>query len=302
MAELTNFWMEFWFEPGNGYNLGVVRILIISYFMIFKLRDEAFDFQAWHKTYLIFKEEWQMPWLTRILKLKPPAKPETFRILFKAYYLFLLAAILGIGTQISCGISFILGVYLMSIRHGIRTHHTIMPLHFIMLALALGPSGHYLSVDSLIFDFEPFPEGYNWTIKFIQVLFSIIVFATGYAKLKRIFKKEVFWKKGHLASLLRLHDFPFFFVRPVVSISRVMKKYPLLELMSSAGTVIIEIIFPIVLFIPVTASILVPSFVGMIIGFRIFIGARFDFFSICLIATFTPWSEIATYMKSIKII
>lgn len=296
MDRFIDFWNYFWFEGGGSLELAIARILIVGYFLFVKLPENGLDLRAWRKAYHIFHPVWQKPWLGRKLDWTPGGNPQ-FLLLLRIYKAALLFTVIGFLTQVSAFVAFLLGLYLMSIRHGIRTHHTVIPIHFCLLAFWVAPSGDALSVDILWKSYLGVQASgdealYTWAVRLIQVVFAMVVFATGYAKIKHWRTGFFFWQKGHLSDLLRLHDYPFFFVRPLLSLSKPLKASRFLEFVAAFGTVIVELLFPLVLLFPIAKIFFVPAFMAMIVGFRISIGARFDFFNVILIAVFVPWSLI----------
>ena len=289
-------WNSFWFTPGSAFDLGVARFFVVGYYLVFKLTERPFDFQAWAKVYRIFSKvyPWQTPWLLK--KMNISVEPNKFHsVIIQAYVFALIMTMLGLLTTAACFIALVLGLYLHGLRHGIRNHHTGIPIHFCLLGFLFSQSGKAFSLDSFIsgnfnFDLLHYSAWHGWGLIYIKVVMALVIFATGYAKIKQIPGGHIFWKKGHLADLTRVHDFPFFFVAPIFSMSRFFRKFPNIEVILSLGTVVIEVLYPIVLFFPLTAWFFVPNFVAMLIGFRIFIGARFDFFAAILVGIYVPWS------------
>lgn len=295
MQALVEPWIMFWFPAGDAFNLGVARAIIVGYFLLFKLSEKGFDLAAWARAFEIFKDMWQRPWLVKVLRLNiEPGRAH--RLLIWIYKVALVFSAVGFFSRTSCLVAFGLGIYLLALRHGIRTHHTVIPIHFCLLILAIAPSGDAFSIDRLMAGrppAQPMPELYGWAMQSMKVVIAFLIFGSGTAKVKYIFAGHNFWERGHLADLLRLHDFPFFFVRPVLSASGLLRKYRFIECPAAIGTVILEFIYPVVLFVPATEYFLVGSFVLMLVGFRFFIGARFDFISVTLLALYVPWREIS---------
>jgi len=266
--------------------------------MLFKLTERPFDFAGWAKVHRIFSKTypWQTPWLHQ--KLGISVVPNKFHsALVWTYKISLGFTAIGFLTIPSCTIALILGLYLHGLRHGIRNHHTAIPIHFCLIGFLLSESGAAFSVDSLLGgtptnDLAIQAAVHGWGISYMKVVMALVIFATGWAKIKQLSNNHIFWKKGHLADLLRVHDFPFFFVAPIFSLSGFLRRFGTIEVALSLGTVVIELLYPLVLVFPKMAWFFVPNFVGMLIGFRVFIGARFDFFAAILVGIYVPWSKL----------
>ena len=255
----------------------------------------SFDFNAWNRARLAFSEYWQRPWLLEVLNIQYFTE-NVHKIISRIYYCSVFFGFVGLFTQPSCLLAFFLGLYYLGLRHGLKLHHSVMPVHFIMLAFALGPSGKVFSIDSILnlhfVEFLKIDGAESWSINFIKVVFSIVIFATGVAKIRHVRGHEGFLSKQNLATIIRMHDFPYFYAFPLFSISKYLLRYRWVEKLASLGTVFIELIFPLAVIFPSTSFLIVPAMIFLIVGFRLFMGPPFDFFNICLIATFFPWDII----------
>ncbi|NQY99241.1 MAG: hypothetical protein HRT45_01065 [Bdellovibrionales bacterium] len=285
-------WNEFWFADGSFLNLAISRILILSYFLFIKMNDRAFRLEQWQAAREHFQDYWRKPGILHYLGI-PYLSRGTEVTLIWVWRLAIFSAIIGLLTPVACLIAFVLGLYLLGLRHGLKLHHTIVPINFILIALALGPSGQMYSVDHYL-GIQYFPEEHlaamaNWSLQFIKVTMVLIVFATGVAKFRRVSLTEGFLKKGNLSTLLRLHEFGYFWVHPIIPMGKWMRRFPILEASGALGTLIVELFFPLALFYPITQFFFVPSFVFLIFSFRVFQGPRFDFFNCILIVSFMPW-------------
>jgi hypothetical protein len=206
----------------------------------------------------------------------------------------LLCGAIGLFSQVACAIALISALYLLGMRHGLRTHHTTIALKFWLLAFAFTPSTDVWSMDAVIArqlgtEIAPAPDAYGWCLQLCRTILAVVIFATGVAKVRNMSRNAGFCHRGNLSELLRLHDYPLFFVKPLFSLSRFFKQFPWLERAFSVGVVVAELGFPITLFWPVTAWFFVPAILAMIIGFRLFIGARFDLLAVGVVVFFLPW-------------
>jgi hypothetical protein len=209
----------------------------------------------------------------------------------------LLCGAIGLVSQVACAIALISALYLLGLRHGLRTHHTTIALKFWLLAFALTPATDVWSMDAVIArqlgtEIAPAPEAYGWCLALCRTVLAVMIFATGVAKLRNMSRTAGFCHRGNLSDLLRLHDYPLVFVKPLFSVSRVVGRFPWLERAFTVGVISAELGFPIALFWPVTAWLFVPAILAMIIGFRLFIGARFDLMGAGVVVLFLPWGRL----------
>lgn len=209
----------------------------------------------------------------------------------------LVCGAIGLFSQVACAIALVSALYLLGMRHGLRVHHTTIALKLWLLAFAFTPSTDVWSMDAVIARqlgtaIAPAPDAYGWCLQLCRTVLAVVIFATGVAKVRNMSRAAGFCHRGNLADLLRLHDYPLVFVKPPFSMSRWVQRFPWLERMFTVGVVVAELGFPITLFWPVTAWLFVPAILGMIIGFRLFIGARFDLLAVGVIVFFLPWGRL----------
>ncbi len=204
---------------------------------------------------------------------------------------------LGLFSQVACAIALISALYLLGMRHGLRVHHTTIAIKLWLLAFAFTPSTDVWSLDAVIArqlgtEIAPAPEAYGWCLQLCRTIVAVAIFATGVAKVRNMSRTAGFCHRQNLSDLLRLHDYPLFFVKPLVSLSRSVRRSPWLERAFAVGVVGAELGFPIALFWPVTAWLFVPAILAMIVGFRLFIGARFDLLGVGVVVFFLPWERL----------
>lgn len=209
----------------------------------------------------------------------------------------LVCGAIGLVSQIACAVALVSALYLMGMRHGLRVHHTTIALKLWLLVFAFTPSTDAWSVDAVIAGqlgapIAAAPDAYGWCLQLCRTILAVVIFATGVAKVRNMSRTAGFCHRGNLADLLRLHDYPLAFVTPLFSVSRIVQRFPWLERALTVGVLGAELGFPIALFWPVTAWVFVPAILGMIIGFRLFIGARFDLLAVGVVVFFLPWERV----------
>lgn len=238
---------------------------------------------------------WQPPWLLRVLRV-PPLSARVEAALRGLLIAGLVCGAIGLCSQLACAIALICALYFLGMRHGLRVHHTTIALKFWLLAFAFTPSTDVWSMDAVIARqlgaaIVAAPDAYGWCLQLCRTVLAIIIFATGVAKVRNMSRGAGFVHRGNLADLLRIHDYPLVFVKPVFSVSALVRRFPWLERIFEAGVVVAELGFPAMLFWPITAWFFVPAILGMIIGFRLFIGARFDLLTVGVVVFFLPWGH-----------
>lgn len=273
----------------------MARAAILGYALL-KLRDPAYDFAAWHRARTCLATHWQPPWLLQVARV-PMLSARTEAVLRWMLVGGLVCGALGLGSQIACAVALVAALYLLGMRHGLRTHHTTIALKLWLLVFACTPPTDAWSVDALIVQqlgdpLPAAPEAYGWCLQLCRTVTAVVIFATGVAKLRNMSRSAGFCHRGNLADLLRLHDYPLVFVKPLVSLSQHVQRAPWLARAASLGVVVAELGFPLALFWPVTAWLFVPAILAMILGFRVFIGARFDLLAVGVVVFFLPWARL----------
>jgi hypothetical protein len=299
MAELLHAlahgWDAYWFAPASGATLALARTAILGY-ALWKLRDPAYDFAAWQRARTQLAAHWQPPWLLQIARV-PMLSARTDAILRRVLVVSLACGAIGLASQLACATALVAALYLLGMRHGLRVHHTTLAIKLWLLAFAFTPATDVWSMDALISrqlggTIAATPEAYGWCLQLCRTVVAITIFATGVAKLRNMSRDAGFCHRGNLADLLRLHDYPLFFVKPLISISGLVRRYAWLERGFAVGVVGAELGFPITLVWPAAGWLFVPAILGMIAGFRVFIGARFDLLAVGVLVFFLPWSRL----------
>lgn len=275
--------------------VALARTAILGY-ALWKLRDPAYDFLAWQRARACLAAHWQPPWLLRVARV-PMLSGRVEAVLRGTLVVGLCCGAIGLFSQLACALALVSALYLLGMRHGLRVHHTTIPLKLWLLAFAFTPSTDVWSMDAVIARelgtaIAPAPEAYGWCLQLCRTILAAAIFATGVAKVRNMSRSAGFCHRGNLSDLLRLHDYPLVFVKPLFSMSRFVQRSPWLERVLAAGVVVAELGFPLVLFWPVTAWFFVPAILSMIIGFRLFIGARFDLLAVGVVVFFLPWARL----------
>lgn len=294
---MVDLWNAFWFSGNEFINLAAARIIIIGYFLFVNLNSKTLDLAAWQRATVTLKRHWKLPYLLSLLKI--PILPPKWGIpIIHTYKIALGFVFIGLFTSYAAALALVLGLYSLGIRHGLKINHPYIPIHFFMLVFCIAPASVEFSIDSLLFFTSVTTEhemmAAAWGIRVIQVTIAIVIFATGIAKIRHLKHGGGFVKQGGLSNLLRLHDFPYFYASPILSISNLLHRFPLMEKTLSWTTIFFELTFPLVLFSDVARAVLVPGFIFCILAFRIFQGPFFDFFIAVLVAAFVPWSILAS--------
>ena len=182
----TSRWERFWFAPTAPTTLAVCRILFFGLLFWFYLDDR---FWPWAEVSRAF---WQPIWIFEKFRIPVLGADALFagEIIWK---IALAMACVGFLTRFSTATAFVLGIYLLGLRHnwGKVNHDDPVPV-FIMLILALSRCGDALSLDALIFRKRNAPEPlplesgeYRWPIRVVWLLLSMAFLNAAIAKLRK---------------------------------------------------------------------------------------------------------------------
>ena len=195
----------------------------------------------------------------------------------------ILLATIGLFTEVACLVALASGLPLWRMRHGLRLHHTVLPIKFCLIGFALSHAGDFYSLDSLLRSASGDPCTYGWGQRYLRVIIILVMFAPGVAKVRHSGWR--WFSPGNLADLMRIHDYPYIFVGPVVSMSKLLRRYPLLGLAITTGVLAIELgILGAVFWTPLR-YVFFPAAAAGLLAFRLFLGARFDLLIVILLAT-----------------
>ncbi len=269
---MTEAWHAFWFAPGNATHLGIIRVLffVFLFFVAGKstIREWA---RLYHRTPAFWRPVSFFRWF--------PAPPTTrgFVRVVDIGVVVWKASILWAAT----GLLFPLGAFAATIMTLLmlgyenqfgKTNHARTLLPIIALILACAPA------DDLcyrpVFELTDARYGYFWPIQLGRVQVAIVWFFAGVSKLK-----HSGWRWGvtdNLSTLLRLHVMDYYFVPPkAMPLSRWLSRQDWLCRVLAVGTLVLELAFPIGLFVPELGMLFAALCMGLIVGFALAQGPLF---------------------------
>jgi hypothetical protein len=193
--KLRSLWNGFWFSDAPYFDLAVLRVIVVGTQLFYILNEQFSDltyvYSLPHSAYA------PLPVLRAFLALGGAAAPSE-QFTFAVYGLTLLcgfAALLGLLTNISLSLFAIGCLFLQAFVFSFQQyHHPEAILLLALFALALGPTGKVLSLDSLLRRrrlgaYARVPlltysgEFAGWPVRFIQCLFPLVYISAAVAKI-----------------------------------------------------------------------------------------------------------------------
>jgi hypothetical protein len=290
MHRLHSLWRHFWFEPTPPVNLSLCRVLFYGGLFLSCL---GHDFSAWSEVSSVF---WQPIWLFRWfhLPLLPGELLDPLQLLWKAALGF---SCIGLCTRFSTVTAFVLSVYFLGLPRsfGGVSHVDCLPV-FVLGIMALSRCGDSGSVDRLMrrvrhgSDPAGNPRGlsgeYTWPVRMVWVMMALIFFAAGVAKLRHsgmewVYSLEIFLVQNQYHVT---YD-------PLTSWGPHLAQQSWLCRLLAAGTLAIEVGFPLALCSRPIRWIVVPASVLMLIGIQLLLGPAFGRFMIAYLF-WVPWDRV----------
>src|SRR5215217_5766386 len=291
---LREWWVRFWFEPVEPLNLGLCRILFFgAFFLMYAVWWRA-DYSAWGE---VSKSFWMPISLFEILHL-PVLSSSLLVVIQGIWKLSLASSCLGIFTRTSTVSSFVLGIYLLGLPHNFgKIHHNDALVVIVLGIMAVSRCGDACSLDRLLWRVRrrgdssverPRASGeYTWPVRTVWVMLALIFFAAGVSKLRHSGLEWIF--SDNLANLLiRASDTH----NALIPLGAYASQYSWLPQMVAAGTVALELSYPLALFSRRVRWIIVPGVFFMQVGIRIFMGVFFYEFLICNLF-WIPWDRVS---------
>ena len=220
--------------PRNwAVNLAIFRIV----FLLFGAMPLALDFLRWTHTILpgIAPDMWIPFSFYRLLPIGLLGNVALGRVLAVADIVLILFGVVGYRTRSSIALATLISLYgfglVGTLGHMDHQHHVI----WFMTLLAAGPSGRFLSLDSLILakrnaDRDEIESSFRglaalWTLRYIWVLMGLVYLGPGIAKLQSsltdgwassvnlrtiMWKRwlQLYWYDPHWGKLVRADSLP----------------------------------------------------------------------------------------------
>lgn len=276
-------WMRFWFYPSSPLNLGLCRALFFG--ALFILYYDV-NFARWAESPA---STWIPVWIFELLHL-PLLPAGALAAMHVALLVSLGLACLGLFTRVSTASSLVLGLYLVGLSNNFgKVSHSGALAVFVIGIMALSRCGDAFSLDRLIWrrgERESDSGEYTWPVRAVWVLFALIFFGAGSSKLRHSGLEWVF--SDNLAILLihaqlKSDDL----LLPLGFLS----EYPWLILLLAAGTIVIEVGYPLVLVSRPARLFWVPGAFFMQVGISLSMDITFKEFFICNLF-WIPWDRV----------
>jgi hypothetical protein len=206
---------------------------------------------------------------------------------------------IGLFTRVSTVSSFVLGLYLLGLPHGFgKVGHSDAIVVLVLAILALSRCGDAFSVDRWLRDKHqggdetpvqrPQASGeYTWPVRAVWTVFALIFFAAGVSKLRHSGLEWIF-SDNMSVMMMRQNAFHTADVDPVVSWGLALAQFVWLTQLLAAGTIVLEVGYPLALFSRRARWFIVPGVFFMQVAIRLLIGPAFYQFLICNLF-WVPW-------------
>ena len=287
---IASAWNRFWFTPGPASTLGICRLLFFGMLFVWQFPH---DFTPWGAYSSVF---WMPIWLFQTFGLRP-LEPSMLAWLQFAWKLSLCLSAIGLFTRPAMIVAFALGTYLMGLPHNFgQTQHFDTLVVFASGALALSRAGDAWSIDAAIASFRagvpsPLPDRdeYTWPIRFVWVAMALIFFAAGLSK----------WRHGGLGWIFS-DSFSLTLLRqqyhisdgdPLTTWGIAVAHHVWIAHAMAASAILIETLYPLVLFSRRARLVLVPAGLLFLIGIRALMGPTFEQFMMCYVF-WIPWARV----------
>jgi hypothetical protein len=290
---LREWWLRFWFEPVEPLNLGLCRILFFgAFFLMYAIVWQ--DFSAWGE---VSKSFWMPISLFEILHL-PVLSVSLLAVIQSVWKISLASSCLGIFTRTSTVSSFVLGIYLLGLPHNFgKINHGSALVVIVLGIMAVSRCGDACSLDRFIWRVRQRGEAsverprasgeYTWPVRAVWVMFALIFFAAGVSKLRHSGLEWIF--SDNMANLLIRASYTH---EVLLSLGPYVFQYSWLPQLIAAGTVALEISYPLALFSRRARWLIVPGVFFMQVGILVFMGVAFYAFLICNLF-WIPWNRVS---------
>jgi hypothetical protein len=297
ILSLREHWRQFWFEPALPFNLGFCRVLFFGSMFLFYLQ---IDFSGWAEVDEFF---WKPIWLFNKfhLPLLSKGQLEIAQLIWKAA---LGLSCIGLLTRPSTVVSFVLGIYILGIRHNFgKISHEDAILVFVLGIMALSRCSDVLSVDQFLARLrkrnapppnQPIMSGeYTWPIRAVWLVMALVFFAAGMSK---IMKAGLEWVLSDNMSILLLQ----FDYRnsPLTSWGFYIARYGWICQILAAATIIFETGFPLALLSRKARWVIVPAMASIQLWIQILMGIYFTEFMIVYLF-WIQWDRVSPVIRTV---
>jgi len=299
-ARLRDAWNSFWFAPASAENLGWCRLLFFTgIFFFFGARD----FRGFADVDGVF---WNPVWAFRLLGFDQPSRL-FLTIVQSVWRIAVVASCVGLFTRAATLLAFLTGTYLLGLLYSFGGSGSSTGIVvFVLASLALSRCGDAVSIDRWLRR----PRGiaaatsasrgeYGWPVRFTWVVMAIAFFAAGLSKLRH---SGLSWVSSDtLAILLVRVNHPL--VRqanaPMFDWGLRLARHPWICRGFAAGSLAIELTFPLALFSRRLRPWIVAAALAMQIGIILVMGPNFGPFMLAYVF-WIPWDRVMERLRGAR--
>lgn len=289
MTNVVRLWDRFWFSESSLLRLAAFRIVI--------LLVAAWELKRYLPIYLLegrgrpaapyLYREYQPLYVLELLGIQSPSSVVAYAVVgILSASIFL--AVVGFRTRIFLALSTILSLYLYAIMYSFgQGHHDKVGLAFALLVLPLSPAGCRLSIDRLMGRVCDATQRQfaGWAIQFVQVCMALGYSAAGITK---VVKAGSSWMNGYSLQATFLGGGAMF--------SDLAANSHAFAIAMSLGVVLLQITFPLCLFVRRLCWIYIPSIVAFHFGNWLIVGTGNQIGMWCVVlAAFIPLDRVLNY-------
>jgi hypothetical protein len=289
-GRLRDAWNGFWFAPASAENLGWCRLLFFAGLLYF---FGGRDFRGFADMDRVF---WNPTWAFRLLGFDQPSRP-FLTIVQTVWRIALVAGCAGLFTRAATLFAFVTGSYLLGLLNAFGGSGSATGIVvFVLASLALSRCGDAVSIDRWLRGRRgiagPANSGeYGWPVRVAWVVMAIAFFAAGLSKLRH---SGLSWVSSDtLAILLVRVNHPL--VRqanaPLFDWGLRLARHPWICRGVAAGSLAVELTFPLALFSRRLRPLIVSAALAMQIGIILVMGPNFGPFMLAYLF-WVPWDRV----------
>jgi predicted DCC family thiol-disulfide oxidoreductase YuxK len=307
LVTLIQAWDRYWFSPASLQRLAVCRLLAFGLLIADLI---YFDFSYWgwafyHRIDPMFYEPMLfLRVLQRAFGFGPPP-PVALGTVYIASLILAIGAFVGYRTRLCALGSSMLYIYLIAVTFSWfgKVHHTHGAFVLLLLALSFSPCGAALSVDALLKRMRRAVEPMQfrrqetetspyalWPLRLIGIILCLVYFLSGYAKL-RIGGLD--WMNGETLAYWLLQDADIFSIQ----LPLIVAHYPALLKPLSLFVVVMELTFPVILFVPRLIWFYLPAGLGFHLGTFLLMNTHFIWWWFTYMV-FIDWDAFGRWLKA----
>jgi hypothetical protein len=306
-ARVRALWNRFWFSDAPYFDLAVLRLIAVGMQLFYMLNEQFSDLTY---VYTLPSSVYApLPLLRALLWPWGLTGPPPSQVVFALYGLSVLCgflALAGLLTNLSL-LLFALGCLFLQLfvfSFG-QYHHPEAILLLALMAIALGPSGRVLSVDSLLQRRRQAAarvplltyggEFAGWPVRFIQCLFPLVYISAAVAKIASN-HYSLDWANGYTLQYYLIQDY----VRKDLPLAMWASQFHVLIFLSQFVVLAYQCTYWAVVPWPRLRWLYLPLGVAFHLGNYLILYAPFPQW-IALLAAYIPWASAARRLASAQV-